>query len=94
MTKPGIIDAISKSTGVTKQFAEAALEVVFQGLTDALADGNDVKIAKFGKFSIKERKASTTLNPRTGERVVVEKRLSVGFKPSKELRRMVGDKID
>jgi len=71
---------------LVQQDVENIVNVVFDTITDALAQGNRVELRGFGTFSIKSRQARAGRNPRTGEGVKVAEKWVPFFKAGKELR--------
>jgi integration host factor subunit beta len=65
---------------------ELIVNVIFDEIVGALAQGKRVELRGFGAFSVKERPARTGRNPRTGEQVHVEAKVVPFFKTGKELR--------
>jgi DNA-binding protein HU-beta len=57
----------------------------FDTLTDALVEGNEIRIHGFGTFRTSQRAARMGRNPRTGEAVKVAARRVVRFAPSTSL---------
>ena len=55
-------------------------------MTDTLIEGEQIRIADFGTFEIRERSARTGRNPKTGEAVDIPACKAVGFKASKKLK--------
>ena len=72
--------------GLTKQAAEAAVGGVFACITEALARGDYVTIAGFGRFARTERPAREGRNPRTGERIAIGPSSGVSLKAGKVLK--------
>ena len=71
MTKDGLGDKIAAALGVSGSEGKRAVDAVFDGITQALAGGDEVRIAGFGVFRVKLAKAREARNPRTGEVVHV-----------------------
>lgn len=65
---------------------EKIVSVVFDGISDALIEGQRVELRGFGAFSVKHRPARTGRNPRSGEPVDIEEKFAPFFKAGKELR--------
>ena len=86
MKKAEIVERAAGEAGITKQAAQAAVDAVFASIADALARGEDVAIAGFGKFSTNSRPAREGRNPRTGERIAVGPSVGVWFKAGKALK--------
>lgn len=68
---------------------EAMLDVLFAEISAALGRGERVELRGFGAFSVRQRKARTGRNPRTGEIVPVDQKCVPFFKPGKDLRERV-----
>ncbi len=68
---------------------ERVVGVILDEIADALARGDRVELRGFGAFSVRQRKARTGRNPRTGETVEVEAKAVPFFRPGKELRARV-----
>ncbi len=86
MTKQQFIDAVSTATGQTKAESERNLEAILNTAGKALAAGERIDFRGFGIFAVKDTKARTARNPRTGEAVNIAASRKVTFRPSKELK--------
>jgi DNA-binding protein HU-beta len=86
MNKAELITAVSEKMGSTKKDAGIALEAVVAAITDAVAEGNEVNITGFGKFSVAERPEREGRNPATGETIKIAASKSPKFKASKTLK--------
>ena len=68
------------------------LNAVLEEVVSALSRGDRVELRGFGAFSVKNRPARIGRNPRTGEKVPVEKKFVPFFKTSKEIReKLIGN---
>ncbi len=86
MNKRDIVERVAGEAGVARQTAEAAVGAVFASMADALARGEDVAVAGFGRFARKDRPAREGRNPRTGERIAVGPSSGVSFRAGKALK--------
>ncbi len=86
MKKSDIVECVAGEAGMTKQAAEDAVAAAFTAIAGALARGEDVAIAGFGKFSSKSRPARQGRNPRTGEPLAIGPSTTVSFRASKALK--------
>ena len=84
LTKNDLIDFTADTANITKRAAGEIVTNLFNRITSALDDGQEVTIHGFGKFSTKKRAARTGRNPATGESIVA-RRWSAKFKASKTL---------
>ena len=86
MNKRDIVERVASEAGIARQAAEAAVGAVFASVAEALASGEDVAVAGFGRFARKDRPAREGRNPRTGERIAVGPSSGVSFKAGKALK--------
>lgn len=89
LNKKGIADIISETLGITKKDALVNVDLVFDTITNALANGNTVDIFGFGKFEVKERAERKGINPATKETITIPATKVPGFKASKTLKDQV-----
>lgn len=89
MTKSQLIEAVSDRIEVPRKRAEDVVNAVFDSMKGALLEDERIEVRGFGSFTIREYKAKTGRNPRTGAKVDVDEKKSVHFKPGKELRERV-----
>lgn len=86
MTRSELIEKIaSKNPHLLVKDVERIVAVVFDKITDSLAEGNRVEFRGFGAFSVRTRTPRVAKNPRTGEQVSVEERNIPHFKVGKQL---------
>ena len=86
MNKKDLGDAVGASFGGSKAMGGAAVDAVFDAITKALARGEEVQVAGFGKFEVRHRAARTGRNPRTGEPVDIAASKAPAFKAAKGLK--------
>jgi len=86
MNKSDLIEAIAKSTGLSKADAGRALDATTAAVTKSLKKGQSVSLVGFGTFAIKKRAARTGRNPRTGETIKIKASKTPSFKAGKALK--------
>jgi DNA-binding protein HU-beta len=86
MKKSDIIDAVAKSSGVTKKDTEKVIHALGETIKDSLVNGEDVRFIGFGTFTVKERAARRGRNPQTGESIEIPPAKQPVFKSGKLLR--------
>ena len=86
MNKPELAERLAERTDMSKAMARDAVDGVFAAIGEALADGEEVRIAGFGTFGTRKRPARTGRNPRTGEPVSISASTSPTFKAGKTLK--------
>ncbi|WP_454888006.1 HU family DNA-binding protein [Sphingomonas oryzagri] len=77
---------VAGTTGTSEAEAKAAIAAVFEQIAGAAAKGEDVSIAGFGKFSVKDRPERQGRNPSTGEAMTIAASKKVSFTPAKGLK--------
>ena len=75
-----------KGMDISKKHSEEIVDFVFDTISKGLEKGDEVSVAGFGSFVVKQRKARTARNPRTGEMVNVPATKVPRFKPAKALK--------
>lgn len=90
MNKQELISAMSAKSGLNKEQSGAALEAFIDSVTDALKDGDDVRLLGFGNFMVSRREAKMGRNPQTGAQVEIKAANVARFKVGKGLK----DKIN
>jgi integration host factor subunit beta len=91
MTKADLIVAIADQLKLPAGRAELIVDQIFDGMVNALKQGEGIEIRGFGSFTIREYKAYEGRNPRTGETVQVKPKRMAFFRVGKELRERVNE---
>ena len=89
MNKIELIHALKDSNNLSKSEAEAVLNLFFNKMADALAQGDRVEIRGLCSFFVKEYGSYTGRNPKTGEKVKIKTKKLPFFKVGKELKERV-----
>lgn len=89
MNKSDLIDFVAQSAGLTKSDSEKAVNAVFEGVSNTLAQGGEARFVGFGTFSVSKRAARTGRNPRTGETINIAASSVARFRAGKELKSRV-----
>ena len=86
MTKTELIAEMAEKSNLSKKDLEKALKAFTETVTEVLAIGDKVQLVGFGTFEVRDRKAKTAKNPRTGEPIQVEAKKAPVFKAGKALK--------
>jgi DNA-binding protein HU-beta len=90
MTKADLVDAVKKATAkhdVSKVATEAIVDAAFDQIAKAIKQDKRFLMPGFGTFTVRQRKARTGRNPRTGEQIKIKASKSVGFKAAPKLKK-------
>lgn len=86
MNKSEIAGHVADRTGVGRSAAGDTVDAVFEAIAEALARGEDVRVAGFGTFGTRSRPAPAGRNPRTGEGLNIAASTAPTSKAGKPLR--------
>ena len=86
LTKDKLVSRLQTQLGLTKQESRQAVERLFEILKDTLANGEDLLISGYGKFSVRQKNARRGRNPQTKEALMLKARKVLVFKASGVLR--------
>ena len=86
LTKIQIVESIQNQIGFPKNKSSEIVETLLEIIKRTLASGEDVLVAGFGRFCVKEKKERKGRNPATGEDMMLAPRKVVTFKCSGKLR--------
>ncbi|MCW8842834.1 MAG: integration host factor subunit alpha [Rhodobacteraceae bacterium] len=82
LTRMDLSEAVFREVGLSRNDSADLVESVLNHMSDALVQGEQVKISSFGTFSIRDKAARVGRNPKTGEEVPIEPRRVLTFRPS------------
>lgn len=86
MNKNDLSAAVAEKADLTKAQAAAAVDAVFDAITSALKNGEEVRLVGFGTFASSQRKATKGRNPATGAEIDIPASNQPKFKAGKGLK--------
>ncbi len=86
MNKTELTEAVATAADLSKASAGRTVDAVIEAITGSLKNGDQVAIAGFGTFLVRERGARTGRNPRTGEPMEIKASKVPAFKAGKALK--------
>ncbi|MFC1837523.1 HU family DNA-binding protein [Thermodesulfobacteriota bacterium] len=78
--------------GYLKKDISKAVDIIIDTMSETLTDGDRVEIRGFGSFSVRNRKARQTKNPKTGKVMNIPPRKTLHFAMSKSMKEALIDK--
>ncbi len=87
MRKADIANEIYERIGISKKEAADIVETVLNTIKGVLRKGETVKIAGFGNFVVRSKRARKGRNPKTGEEIGITPRRVVTFRPSQVFKK-------
>ena len=82
VTRAELAEAVYEEVGLSRNESADLVEAVLNEMSDALVEGESVKISSFGSFSIRSKGERIGRNPKTGEEVPISPRKVLSFRPS------------
>ncbi len=89
LTKNKVITRLQAQVGVEKQESRQILGRLLGIMKDTLAQGEELLITGFGKFSVRQKNARRGRNPQTKESLALAARKVMVFKSSGVLRKRI-----
>ena len=86
MNKSELMNAVAEKASLSKKDAEAAVTAALDVITDALAEGEEIRLVGFGTFEVKKREARMGRNPKTKEPIPIAASKVPVFKAGKALK--------
>ena len=89
VNKSDIINSVSKAKNLNYSDIEFSIKKLIDFMSSNLYRGERIEIRGFGTFCLHTHRSRIARNPKTGEKIALERRNTVHFKPSKELKSRV-----
>lgn len=86
MNNSEIAEKVAADHGLTKADARKIVDGLFASIADAAATGDEIALAGFGKFKVKDSPAREGRNPSTGEPIQIAASKKLAFTPAKALK--------
>ena len=92
MTRAEMINKLIRQYAhLNPKMIDNSVREIFEIMIESLSAGNRIEIRGFGSFEIRVREPREAHNPKTGEKVNLDERRVVHFKPGIELRDRVNN---
>ena len=91
MKTADLIDHVASEAGIEKSTARKTVDAVFAGIVAAAKKGEEINLAGFGKFKVKDSPARQGRNPSTGEPMEIAASRKLGFSPAKQVKDALAD---
>ena len=94
LTKKDLVNLVYMQIGFSKQVSEHLINDFFSLIISNLQKEKKIKLSNFGTFSVRQKKTRIGRNPKTKEKKTISERNVILFKPSKEFKEFINDKIN
>ncbi len=86
VTRAQLTEVISQEVGLSRNESAQLVLSVLEGIADALASGESVKLRRFGSFTVRDKARWIGRHPKTGEKVTILPRRVLVFRASPALK--------
>lgn len=86
IVKKDIAEKLAEQFDITKKLATAEVDFIVDEIVEQLKSGNTVSLKNLGKFEVKTRKSREGINPANQERISIEEKKAIRFKPASTLK--------
>lgn len=92
LTKADFANKLAAKLDLSKQDSKLLVDNFFAVISDALVEGEEVRISGFGNFILRDKPERPGCNPRTGEAVTISERRVVTFKQGQKLKEAINQR--
>jgi integration host factor subunit alpha len=89
LTRADLSSSVYREIGLSLSESTQLVDAVLEEVSNALAEGHNVKISSFGTFKLRRKKERVGRNPKTGVEVVITPRTVLTFNASNILKQKV-----
>lgn len=86
VTRADLAEVLYEEVGLSRAESAEFVDDILNEISDALVDGENVKISSFGSFTLRDKKQRIGRNPKTGEEVPITPRRVLIFRASHILK--------
>lgn len=86
ITRADLSEAVYQEVGLSRNESAQLVEEVLEEVSNALVNGQNVKLSSFGSFLLRDKNGRVGRNPKTGEEVPIDPRRVLVFRPSQMMR--------
>lgn len=94
VTRAQLSEAVYQEVGLSRNESADLVESVLNEISDALANGDMVKISSFGSFAVRSKGQRIGRNPKTGEEVPILPRRVLVFRASHVLKSRINERFE
>ena len=89
LTRADLAEAINRKLGLSRSESLGMVESILDHMTNALEEGENVKISGFGTFLLRDKNERIGRNPKTGVEVPITPRRVLTFRASQMLKERI-----
>jgi integration host factor subunit alpha len=89
LTRADLSESLHRNIGLSRTESADMVNAVLDLVSDALVEGQSVKLSSFGTFMVRAKRERMGRNPKTGEEVPITPRRVLVFRPSQVMKNVV-----
>jgi integration host factor subunit alpha len=89
LTRADLAETLHRDIGLSRAESADMVNNVLDLVSDALVDGQSVKLSSFGTFMVRAKRERMGRNPKTGEEVPITPRRVLVFRPSQVMKNVI-----
>ncbi len=89
LTRADLSESLHRNIGLSRSESADMVNAVLDLVSDALVEGQSVKLSSFGTFMVRAKRERMGRNPKTGEEVPITPRRVLVFRPSQVMKNVV-----
>ena len=86
MNNKEFVASVSKKTGLSSSETAKYIETLVSVMVERLKENDQLNVSGFGVFEVKMRKERVSVNPKTGQRMLIPPKLVPAFRPSAKIK--------
>lgn len=86
MNNREFISRLALKTGISVEEAAKSVESLVDIITERLKDNDQLTVSGFGVLEVKMRRERISVNPKSGQRMLVPPKIVPSFRPSAKLK--------
>ncbi len=86
MNNREFISKLAQKSAMSIEEATVNVEQLVNIITERLKDNDQITVSGFGVFDVKMRKERISVNPKSGQRMLVPPKIVPSFRPSAKLK--------
>jgi integration host factor subunit alpha len=91
LTRADLADSINRRVGLSRADSLDLVEGILEHMSNAMAQGENVKISGFGTFILRDKSERLGRNPKTGVEVPITPRRVMTFRASQMLKERIAE---
>ena len=89
LTRADLAETVHRDIGLSRAESAEMVNDVLELVSQALVEGNSVKLSSFGTFLVRSKRERMGRNPKTGEEVPITPRRVLVFRPSQVTKNII-----